>query len=390
MTDFLLKMFIEKKQFESNSDKRLAYSLTASSVGIFSNLFLCILKIITGLLINSLAITADGINNLVDVLNSLVGFVGAKLADKPADKEHPFGHGRIEYITAAIASIVIIIVAISLFISSVNGIIEPKEMFWNKAVIIILIVSMGIKLWLALFYKKVFKIINSPILHAASIDSFSDLISTFVSLFSLLIYIFIDIKLDAYVGLIVSLMILWTGLNVFKDSLKSIIGSGISAELYDGIIEHVQNYKEVLGTHDLLIHNYGPNKSMASIHIELPSLTTLEYAHEIADKVEKSVNELFQVNMVVHMDPINVNDENIIEYKNVIDGIIKKWDEKLAFHDLRFVPDSDAGKLIFDIVVPREYNLTNIGLLRRFVLDEVDKKYAGLKCVIVVDYDLRG
>lgn len=277
MTEYLVKKFVKDYQNTEDAQVRTRYGILSSCVGILCNVLLFGTKLVIGLLMNSLAIMADALNNLSDAASSIISFVGVKMASKPADKEHPFGHGRIEYIAALIVSFLVIEVGITCFRSSFGKLFDPEPIAFEWVPFLILLLSVGVKLWMSLFNRKLGKRIDSKVMLAAAADSTGDVIVTSATLASILIGYFTSANVDAIAGLAVSLLVIWSGINIARDTLEPLIGQRPDPELYHQIQEMVESYDGIVGTHDLIIHNYGPNRSMASIHAEVPRRQISKY-----------------------------------------------------------------------------------------------------------------
>ena len=293
MTEFLVRHFVKDYEAVEKSAVRTAYGVLASMVGIVCNVFLFLVKFIVGLLLHSVSVTADAFNNLSDAASSIISFIGVKMAGKPADKEHPFGHGRIEYIAALIVSFLVLEVGFTFLKDSVSKIRTPETLNFQLISVVILILSIGVKLWLGVFNKKLGKKIDSKVMMAVFTDSMGDAITTSATILSLVIFRLTGLNIDGIVGIGVALVVMWAGVGIAKDTLEPLIGEAIDPEEYDKVKHFVERYQGIEGTHDLIIHNYGPNQSMASIHAEVPNDADIEEAHELIDRIERdAVDEL--------------------------------------------------------------------------------------------------
>lgn len=380
MTSFLEKHFIKDKE------NRTAYGVLAGIVGIICNVFLFIGKLIIGLLINSSAVIADSFNNLSDAASSVISLVGAKLAAKPADEEHPFGHGRYEYIVALIVSFLILEVGFTCFKSSVDKILHPEDLSITTVALIILIVSVLIKVWLSLFNRKLGKKIDSKVLLATAKDALGDVFVTSAAICSLLIYKIFDLNVDGYVGCIVAIMVFWAGISVARDTIEPLLGEAVPEELYRQICDKVMSYDGIEGTHDLIVHSYGPTRRMASIHAEIKNTLTMETAHEIVDKIEHDVLAEMNIFLVIHMDPIDTDNETVNNIKCVVSGIVRDKEPEATIHDFRMVSGIEQINLIFDLVLPYSYKKDECKKFSADIgeaLKEVDKRY---NCVITVEH----
>ena len=306
MTEFLVRHFVKDYQSVEKSAVRTAYGVLASIVGILCNVCLFLVKFVVGLLVNSVSVTADAFNNLSDAASSVISFVGVKMAGKPADKEHPFGHGRIEYIAALIVSFLVLEVGFTFLKDSISKIRHPEMLNFQLVSVVILILSIGVKLWLGIFNRQLGKRIDSKVMMAVFADSMGDVITTSVAILSLVIFRLTGINIDGIVGIGVALVVMWAGVGIARDTLEPLIGEAIDPEEYDKVKRFVERYDGIEGTHDLIIHNYGPNQSMASIHAEVPNDVNIENAHELIDRIERDAVEELGILLVIHMDPIEM------------------------------------------------------------------------------------
>lgn len=385
MTEFLVKQFVKNYQNTEDTQVRTSYGILSSCVGIVCNVLLFAAKLVIGMLMNSLAIMADAFNNLSDAASSIISFVGVKMAGKPADKEHPFGHGRIEYIAALIVAFLVIEVGITCLQSSFEKLFHPEAIAFDWISFGILLLSVGVKLWMSLFNRKLGKRIDSKVMLATAADSAGDVIVTSATLASILICYFTSVNIDAFTGLAVSVLVIWSGISIARDTLEPLIGQRPDPELYRQIQEMVESYDGIVGTHDLIIHNYGPNRSMASIHAEVPRETDIEVSHEIIDRVEREVARKLNIFLVIHMDPVEIHDEKVLAVKAKLNGVIRALDPDLTFHDFRVVNGQEQINLIFDLVIPFSYSQDEADKVVHQVkslMKEVDGRY---QCVITVD-----
>ena len=385
MTEFLVKQFVKNYQNTEDTQVRTSYGILSSCVGIVCNVLLFAAKLAIGMLMNSLAIMADAFNNLSDAASSIISFVGVKMAGKPADKEHPFGHGRIEYIAALIVAFLVIEVGITCLQSSFEKLFHPEAIAFDWISFGILLLSVGVKLWMSLFNRKLGKRIDSKVMLATAADSAGDVIVTSATLASILICYFTSVNIDAFTGLAVSVLVIWSGISIARDTLEPLIGQRPDPELYRQIQEMVESYDGIVGTHDLIIHNYGPNRSMASIHAEVPRETDIEVSHEIIDRVEREVARKLNIFLVIHMDPVEIHDEKVLAVKAKLNGVIRALDPDLSFHDFRVVNGQEQINLIFDLVIPFSYSQDEADKVVHQVkslMKEVDGRY---QCVITVD-----
>lgn len=390
MTEFLVRKFVKNSEQTENPQVRSAYGILSSQVGIFCNILLFGGKLAIGILMHSIAVMADAFNNLSDAASSIISFVGVKMAEKPADEEHPFGHGRIEYISALVVAFLVIQVGFSLFKSSIGKLRNPEEMVFNLIPFLILVLSVGVKLWMGLFNRKLGKRIDSKVMLAVSADSMGDVVTTSATILSILIFRFTGINIDAIAGLLVSLLVVWAGISIAKDTLEPLIGQAADPELAKEIREQVESYQGIIGTHDLIIHNYGPNRSMASIHAEVPRDEDIEVSHEVIDRIEREVSKKTGVFLVIHMDPVETRDEKVLEVRNSLERILKEIDPQVTFHDFRLVHGEQQINLIFDILVPFSYDLEKQKHIRKNIAMEMKRLNPRYECVITVDTSYLG
>ncbi|ABX43932.1 cation diffusion facilitator family transporter [Lachnoclostridium phytofermentans] len=385
MTNLLVKLFVKNSEEVHEQKVRTSYGILASIVGVISNLILFLCKFTIGLLINSISVTADAFNNLSDSASSLISLVGVKLASKPADKEHPFGHGRYEYISALIVAFLVLQVGFTCFKSSVNKILHPESTKFAIVSIIILMLSIFLKVWLALFNRKLGKRINSTVMKATAADALGDVLITSATVLSLIIGHLTGLKVDGYMGAAVSIFVLIAGFNIAKDTLEPLIGQAINPKLYKMIVKKVMEYPYIIGTHDLVAHNYGPSHTMATIHCEVPNDISMEDAHEVIDRIERDMLRDENIFLVIHMDPVEVNNVKIKEIRAKVIKKVKELEKKASIHDFRVVNGENQINLIFDLVLPHHYKPNEE---EEFLLDlqdrikEIDERY---QCVITIE-----
>ena len=380
MTNLLEKIFIKDKK------DRSAYGVLAGLVGIICNVFLFAGKLIIGLIINSSAVMTDSFNNLSDAASSVISLIGAKLAAKPADKEHPFGHGRYEYIVALIVSFIILEVGISCFKTSLEKIFHPEDLNISLIALIILIVSVFVKIWLSLFNRKLGKKIDSKVLLATARDALGDVFVTSATIVSLLIYRFLGWNVDGYMGCLVAVMVFLAGISVTRDTIEPLLGEAVPEDLYKEICEKICSYEGIEGTHDLIVHSYGPARRMASVHAEIKNTLSIETAQEIVDRIEQDVLRDLNIFLVIHMDPIDTDNEAVQSTRKIISDAVKEKDPSASIHDFRMVSGTDQINLIFDLVLPYSYKKEEC---RKFTddlegtLKKIDQRY---NCVITVEH----
>ena len=391
MTEFIIKVFVKDHKNVQDLHVRTSYGIVSSCVGVICNILLFAAKLIIGISVNSLSVTVDAFNNLSDAGSSIISFIGVKIAAKPADKEHPFGHGRVEYISALIVSLIVIQVGFSFFRDSIDKIRNPQDLSLQLVPVLILILSIAVKLWLGTFYKKLGTRINSQIIMATAADSISDVFVTGATIVSLLIFYFTGINIDGFVGLIVSVVVMWAGFQIAKTTLEPLIGASVDKELYESIKKMVENYPGVLGTHDLIIHNYGPKYSMGTIHVEVSKDVDVSVSHELIDKIEREISRKSEVFLVIHMDPIENGNKELTKIQEQVKTITKEIDNRLESHDIRMAEGvSEEINLYFDLVIPFEYDEEKISALKEKVVGKIVEIDSRMNCTVTIDKGYMG
>lgn len=387
MTDLLIKLFVKDHTRPEDVAVRERYGVFSSIVGIITNLILAGLKLVAGLLSFSIAIVADALNNLSDAGSSIISFVSFKIAAKPADKEHPFGHARIEYVSSMVVSFLILLVGFELMKDSVSGLFskEGTELAVTTLTYVILGVSILLKLWLGLFYRKIAKKIDSSVVSAAAADSFSDCASTSAVLVSSIV---IGISgwwfIDSIVGLAVAVMIIIAGIKILNETKNSLLGEAPIQEVVDSIKKTVEKYPEVVGIHDMLVHNYGPKTYIVSLHAEVDGSQDIYELHDAIDNIEKEINEDLRILCTIHMDPIVTNDETINELRTFTLDTVKEVCPEATIHDFRTVIGQTHTNLIFDLVLPFDVKEKPESVVES-VKAAISKKRSECFCVITVD-----
>lgn len=393
MSELLIKLFIKNSDDINDTAVRKSYGTLGGAVGIVCNLLLCILKITVGLITASISIVADGLNNLSDMGSSVITMIGFKMAGKPADSDHPFGHGRMEYMSAFIVAMLILLVGAELFKSSLTALIKGDAApEYSVFALVILCISILVKLWMFLFNRKLGKKIDSGALAATAQDSLNDMVATAVILLSVGISMLVNLpfNLDAVMGVLVSVFILYSGFGAAKDTLDQILGSPPDKKLISEIEHTVMSFDGFVGIHDLIIHNYGPGRQFASVHVEVPQNIDIVKCHEQIDMCEKLVNEKLNISLVIHMDPIDVNNETVANARKQLEKVIKDIDGKMTLHDFRMTPAGETRtNLIFDVVVPSEVKMSHEELNRR-IADAAKAVNPTYCCVITFDNDFTG
>lgn len=361
MHKLLVKIFIKNYKNTDDPKIRSKYGTLSGVVGIITNLILAIVKIILGIISFSVAIIADGVNNLSDSLSSIITIIGFKLSSEPADAKHPFGHERIEYITGLIISFLILMIAVTLGKESVMKIFEnEKAMEITPIILGIMLFSVIVKCWQGLFYRKMAKAINSEALKANSTDSFNDCLSTLAVIISMIIYLISNkrISIDSYAGIFVAIFIMISGIKLCKETISPLLGEAPSAELIKSLADKILTYDGVLGIHDLVIHNYGPNKNFASVHVEVASDVPIMISHDQMDNIEHDIKKEMNIDLTIHMDPIDIKDEKVLTFKKIVTDIVTSYDSTLSIHDFRVVFGVTHNNVLFDLVLPLKYDKT--------------------------------
>lgn len=377
MTDILVRAFVKGCEKTSEPEVRGRYGTLSSIVGIVCNILLFALKYIMGTLSGSVAVVSDAFNNLSDGAGCIVTLLGYKLAAKPADKDHPFGHGRMEYLTSLVIASVILVMGVELFKDSAVKIIHPEEIKFRIIVPLSLIVSIGIKLWLAHFNTVLGKRINSSVMLASAKDSRSDVIATAATVIAVFCSLFTDLPVDGVMGVVVSLFILKAGIEIIRDTVDELLGKPADPETVEQIKKLVCCDERIIGIHDLIIHNYGPGNVLGSCHAEVRSSEDIISVHDLIDRIEHEIHKQMKICMTIHMDPIEVDNEQINACRSLVAETIRKVDERLHFHDFRTVTGETHINLIFDLVVPYEVKRSDDELKADIdrLLAEEDRKF---------------
>ena len=377
MSSLLVNLFIKDKENVNDLKVRTAYGILSGITGIILNLILCAAKFAVGSLTGSIAITADAANNLSDAGSSVVTVFGFKLSGKASDEDHPFGHGRIEYIAALIVSFFIIFMSYELGRSSVEKILNPEPVKFSVVSAVIIAVSILGKVWLAFFNNKLGKKINSAAMTAVVKDSIGDIAATSITLIALILSKFTSLPIDGYLGIIVSLFVLYAGIGILKETVGTLLGKPPEKEFVNELETRVLSYDGVVGIHDLMVHDYGPGRLFASVHIEVPADVDITVSHDVADIIEKEVGDAMGMTLVAHIDPIETDNDTVNEPKAVVAEIIKEFDSDYTFHDFRVVQGPTHTNLIFDLVVPHKHqeSRTEIGKKLSAKINEYNPTY---------------
>lgn len=385
MTDLLIKLFIKKEYAPPKTREK--YGELSGFTGIVCNLLLCVLKFAAGTLTNSVSITADAVNNLTDAGTNFVTVIGAKISVKPVDKDHPFGHGRMEYVTALIVSVFIFLMGIELGKSGITKIISPESVKFSAVSLVILMCSVAVKLWMAYFNGKLYKLSDNLSLKAVKQDSLGDCVSTLAAAAAMLISAFTPFRLaDGIIGTAVALFVLKAGIDLLKEVSSRLLGKAPSPELVDKIKKIMLEEKNILNVHDIIVHEYGPQKIIASAHAEVPSNLDLMTAHGAIDRVEQQISKELGVMISIHPDPVAVNDVKTEKYRKITEEIIKNYDPSFSFHDFKAIKKGKKTNLVFELVVPHGYGKENSEIIKE-LREEFGKRDENLNPIITAEHD---
>ena len=384
MTDFILRLFVKDYENKSDPKVRSKCGSAVSIIGIIVNLLLAAFKLVAGILSGAISIIADAVNNLSDAGSQVVSLITFKISAKPADRNHPFGYARIEYVASMIVSFLILFVSVSLFSESIDKIINPSKTDYSILVMIILGVSVIGKLWLFFFGRSAGKKINSDVIRAAATDSLSDAGATLAVLISAIISRLCKIDIDGYMGIGVAIMIFIAGIKVLNETKNSILGSAPEPEVVEGIHNIVKEYPQILGIHDMVVHNYGPGNTICSFHAEVDGKIDVFETHDCIDNVERRLYNDLGIRATIHMDPIVTDDEKVTALRISVAAAVKNIDERLTIHDFRYVEGTTHSNLIFDVTVPFEIKENN-ERIKELVSDKISEIDPNYFAVITVD-----
>ncbi len=352
MTKLLLKLFIKNHQNTEDSSVRSAYGKLAGIVGIICNLLLFAGKLVAGVISGAVSVSADAVNNLSDASSSLVTLLGFKLAERPADDEHPYGHARMEYLSGLVVAALILVIGVELVKTSFDKILHPETVELSLLTIVVLVASILMKLWMSLFCGALGKRIESSALRATAADSRNDVISTAAVLAGLLLGHFFGWKIDGCIGMLVALFIIYSGCSIAKETIDPLLGQSADAELVKRISDLILSHEMILGIHDLMVHDYGPGQRFASVHAEMSANADPLVCHDVIDDVERDVFRDLKVHLVIHYDPVVTDDQELNRLREKVRGLVKAFDESLSIHDFRMVKGPGHTNLIFDVAVP--------------------------------------
>ncbi|MCM8709891.1 cation diffusion facilitator family transporter [Clostridium sp. SYSU_GA19001] len=389
LSQFLVSRFIKNHENTKDTKVRDSYGYLGGIVGVCVNAVLFAIKLSVGLISDSIAVIADAFNNLSDAASSIITIAGFKLASKPADEEHPFGHGRIEYISALIVSFMVMLVGFQFIKASFDRIVNPSPVTFELIPFILLLVSIAAKIWLSSFNKFIGKSINSDALEASSLDALGDVFTSSCVALSLLVSKWTAFPIDGYIGILVALFILYSGFTLTRDTLSPLLGEAPDAELVESIKSGVLSYEHISGVHDLIIHNYGPGRCMASIHAEIPCDISVVTIHEIIDKAERELSKKLNIFLVIHMDPINTDSKEVNKAREELEGIIKNFPLVKSMHDFRVVGDGEYKNLVFDLVVEhtKGFKHEDEETLKKNINKELKKIHPLYNALITIDRD---
>ena len=356
--NFLVRRFIKNYQDTKDANVRTSVGKLSGIVGILNNLFLFVIKFVIGTIVHSVSIQADGVNNLTDAGSNIISILSFHFANKPADKDHPFGHERTETIASLFVGILILVLGFETVKESISKVIHPESIDFRLASVIILLVSIIVKFWMYTYNKKLSKTYDSSLLEASALDSISDVCGTMAVLVSTLLSPVLHFNLDGYMGIVVSGIILYGAYGLLRDMINSLIGEAPDPELVHNIVDMIMAHPAILGVHDMMLHNYGPNKIFASAHVEVDSSKDIFETHDHIDNIEREVKENMNIDLVLHMDPVKVNDSETELYRAKVVEAIHQIDPKWGFHDFRIVSGPTHVNLVFDLVIPFEEKYT--------------------------------
>lgn len=384
MIGIIAKLFIMDEENKESSELRRQYGVLLGAVGIFLNIVLFGIKIFAGIVSSSVAVIADAFNNISDAGSSLIQLIGYRLSSHKPDSEHPFGHGRIEYISGLIISIVILFMGFELFTTSIERIINPASVFYSRKTFIILVISVIVKLYMYCYNKKYAKKLNSVVMQATAFDSISDCVATSAVLLSMMVAEYTGMRIDGYCGVLVSAFIIITGYNAAKDTISPLLGGKADPEFVKKIAEFALSYDEVLGVHDLIVHDYGAGRMMITFHAEVPANGDFVKLHDTIDNIERRLRQVLGCQAVIHMDPVFVDDEATIRMKRFCELITKSVNESLTIHDFRMVAGPTHIKLVFDCLAPYELEMSDEEIKQK-IETKVSSLPGNLEAVVDVD-----
>ncbi|MBE6944132.1 MAG: cation transporter [Ruminococcaceae bacterium] len=388
MTKLLLSIFVGKDLDVSSQQTRSRLGSFSGVVGVVCNLIVVAMKLMVGILTGAFSVIADALNNLMDAASAVVTLIGFKLAEKPADKDHPYGHARYEYLSGLAVAALIILVGFELLKTSFDKILHPAQIAYTIPLYLVLVISVGVKFWMFLFNRKLGQMISSSALEATAVDSRNDAITTGTILISAVIAKFSGLAVDGFVSLALSVFIMYSGVQLAKQTISPLLGESASPELKKNILSVLQSEPRVLGYHDLMIHDYGPGQRFGSLHIEMDCKDSPIECHDIIDNLERACLEQFNTHIVIHYDPIVTDDLELTRLRGVVETILRQQDERITIHDFRMVSGADHINLIFDMVLPSEIMSQRFEI--KDTLDNALKELDGNTYYTVVEFDMEG
>ena len=387
MVSLLTRIFIKDYKNVTDPAVRRGYGMLTGIMGIVLNLLLFAGKLFAGVITGAISVTADAFNNLSDAGTSVISMLGIRLAGRPADKEHPFGHGRMEYVAGLAVAAVILIMGYELGKDSIIKIFNPEEVTFSVLSLIILIASVLVKFYICLYNRRIGKLVNSPAMKATAVDSLSDCVSTVAVIAGLVVYEFFSVNIDGYVGILVALFIFKAGFEAAKESLTPLIGERPDSEYVKEIESTVMSYEGIIGIHDLIVHNYGVGSNIISLHAEVPSEMGFMEAHELIDEIEIALKTKYAAVATVHMDPVETTNETAQRYKELVKSFITEISPEISMHDFRMTDGIKNRNLIFDVVVPYSFKM-NDNAIKALICEKIKREDENLNAVITVDKEM--
>ena len=384
MMRLLVRFFVKDHEQTENEHVRKAIGNVTATVGVINNVFLCIFKFVAGTLANSVSITADASTNLSDAGSSIISLISFRLSSRPADAKHPFGHARYECLASLLVAVLILYLGVEMVQQSFQKILHPEEIIFSWVAIIVLLASILVKVWMYTYNHAYGKRLHSSLLEATAADSLSDVLGTSAVLLSTILSPVLKFNLDGYMGMIVAAFILYTGISLIRSALDDLLGKAPDPELVQEIYERIKKYDGVLGVHDMIVHDYGPNRLFVSVHVEVDYRRDIFESHDMVDNIEKEIKEEMGIETVVHMDPIRTDDALTNELKEMVRKILDKVDGRLTFHDFRVVPGTTHTNMIFDVVVPFGIASSDEQLMKQ-ITDLVHEQRP--ECYAVITFD---
>jgi len=389
LTNWLLNIVLKGEQDYSDRGNRLKVGYLAGGVGVIANIILAIIKLTIGLLISSIGVIADGVNNFADSASSIITLIGFKLSSMPADKEHPYGHGRLEYVSALLVAFIVILVGLQFTRSSIDRIITPKAVEFSIVPFVILLLSISVKIWLSIFNRKLGELINAKGLIATATDAFGDVLITLVVVLSIVVGQFTTFPIDGIIGLVVSFFIIYAGYNLVKDTISPLIGEAPSEELIQSIYDDISSYEYITGAHDLVVHTYGAGRTMATLDVEFPSDVDVITIHDIIDQAEREIGDRYNLTLVIHMDPLGPESKERYQLRNQVKRIIKPLDMVKSIHDFQILEENGIKIIELHVVIrgDKTEKNKNFDKIKYDLEKKVEDSLDDYKCRIILDVD---